>query len=109
DVRRRAHDRGARRAEGPQGIEPRSVRRPQLGEVQPERPGASVDDSLELGDGLSVQPTLEAEDPGAQFRSTRDVEGHEYATSCFPRVSLMGQEYRKKGAPDHGNRGGVAF
>src|SRR6266581_9444057 len=75
-VRRRADKRGTRRAEGPQGIEPRRVCRPQLGEVETERPRSPACDPLELADGLALQPILQAHDSDARIRLTRDVEGH---------------------------------
>src|SRR5438552_4102517 len=76
DVWRRADQQSARGMQCPQGSEPRRVRRPQLGEVDPERPRASADDPLELGDAVARQPTLQAHDPDACIQLARDVEGH---------------------------------
>src|SRR6266542_37842 len=106
DVGRRADNGGPRRAEGPQGSYACRVRRPQLGQIQPNRTGAPVDDPLEFADGLALQPTFESDHVDARIRAGRDVEAHEPGTSRrvqarhegLTSVCFIGPRYRKIGA-----------
>lgn len=75
-VRRGADEHGALLTEGFQNSQPRRVGRPELGEVETERPGALADNPFELGDHVSLQPTLEANDRDARCLVARDPQRH---------------------------------
>jgi hypothetical protein len=60
-----------------------------VGEVEPEGSGAAAHDPFELGDGLALQPAVEAHDLNPRVLVERDAQGHTRPSLCPGAVLAM--------------------